>query len=160
MCGSSTVLGHRTPTHGRVLRELLARTIGAIGALDEAAMRAAGARQLHLTKPPGSLGRLEEVVRQIAGITRSSVPRLLRRAIILIAADHGVTEERVSAYQPRPRSAPLQGLITAASAEFAGRKAGWTDTQVRTLCGLLRRESTGALATLSPVPRRRGPRSC
>ncbi|MSQ33021.1 MAG: nicotinate-nucleotide--dimethylbenzimidazole phosphoribosyltransferase [Dehalococcoidia bacterium] len=85
--------------------ELLQRTIAAIGPPDEAAAAAARQRQDSLTKPPGSLGRLEElsiqlagITGQIAGITGRSRPRLERAAIIVIAGDHGVTAEGVSAY--------------------------------------------------------------
>ena len=43
--------------------------IAAVGPLDEGAMAAARSRQAQLTKPPGALGRLEQVSIQIAGIT-------------------------------------------------------------------------------------------
>ena len=51
-----------------------------------------------LTKPQGSLGRLEWLAQQICGITRSLSPSLRQKAVITIAADHGVVEEGVSAY--------------------------------------------------------------
>jgi nicotinate-nucleotide--dimethylbenzimidazole phosphoribosyltransferase len=66
--------------------------------LDEAAMRSARARQDRLTKPPGSLGRLEELSIQLAGIQADPFPSVKRKAIIVMAADHGVTLEGVSAY--------------------------------------------------------------
>ena len=70
-----------------------------ITALDSAAMREARARQDTLTKPSGSLGRLEELAIQLAGIARSAVPPLPRdKAVIVMAADHGVAAEGVSAY--------------------------------------------------------------
>lgn len=65
---------------------------------DAAAMDAARARQQTLTKPPGSLGRLEDLAAQIAGITRSGAPSVARKAVIVLAGDHGVTAEGVSAY--------------------------------------------------------------
>lgn len=83
---------------GVVVSELISRTIAAIGALDEPAMAAARERQLQLTKPPGSLGRLEELAVQLAGISGNPLPAVSQRAIIVMAADHGVTEEGVSAY--------------------------------------------------------------
>lgn len=83
---------------GFLVSELMSRTIAAIGALDESAMAAARERQLELTKPPGSLGRLEELAVQLAGITGNPLPAVAQRAIIVMAADHGVTEEGVSAY--------------------------------------------------------------
>ena len=77
---------------------LLQRTLAAIRPLDEAAATAARRRQDSLTKPPGSLGRLEELSVQLAGITGQPRPRLERAAIIVMAGDHGVTAEAVSAY--------------------------------------------------------------
>ena len=74
-------------------------TIACIGQLDAAAMVAARERQGTLTKPPGSLGRLEELAVWLAGVTGAAIPRpLRRRAVIVLAADHGVTAQGVSAY--------------------------------------------------------------
>jgi nicotinate-nucleotide--dimethylbenzimidazole phosphoribosyltransferase len=69
-----------------------------IAPLDQKAMARAEARQAQLTKPPGSLGRLEEIAVQIAGITFLERPSVARRAVVVMAADHGVTQEGVSAY--------------------------------------------------------------
>ena len=51
-----------------------------------------------LTKPPGSLGRLEDLVVQLAGITGRTDAAVDRKAIVVAAADHGVTAQGVSAY--------------------------------------------------------------
>jgi nicotinate-nucleotide--dimethylbenzimidazole phosphoribosyltransferase len=69
-----------------------------IAPLDAEAMARARARQARLTKPPGSLGRLEEIAVQVAGMTSSERPSVARRAVVVMAADHGVTSEGVSAY--------------------------------------------------------------
>lgn len=69
-----------------------------IMALDEAAMDAARERQQQLTKPRGSLGRLEQLSIQLAGITGQSEPKVDEKAVIVMAGDHGVTAEGVSAY--------------------------------------------------------------
>lgn len=69
-----------------------------IGPLDAAAMRAAQERQARLTKPRHSLGRLERVATQIAGITGTPRPCLERRTVVVMAGDHGVAAEGVSAY--------------------------------------------------------------
>ena len=69
-----------------------------IAPLDKAAMAAARARLDRLTKPPGSLGRLERLVEQLAGITGSGTPKIERPAVIVFAGDHGVTAQGVSAY--------------------------------------------------------------
>ncbi len=72
--------------------------IEAIGPLDEAAMTAAAAHLDHLTKPAGSLGRLEELVITVAGITGRADAPVDRRVIVVAAGDHGVARRGVSAY--------------------------------------------------------------
>ncbi len=69
-----------------------------IGPLDEEAMRIAQVRHDELTKPKGSLGRLEELSIRIAGIKGEVFPSLEHKAIVVMAADHGVVAEGVSAY--------------------------------------------------------------
>jgi nicotinate-nucleotide--dimethylbenzimidazole phosphoribosyltransferase len=69
-----------------------------IGPLDAGAMAAAAARWDTLTKPRGSLGRLETLARQVAGIVGQVRPRLSERLVFVLAGDHGVTAEGVSAY--------------------------------------------------------------
>jgi nicotinate-nucleotide--dimethylbenzimidazole phosphoribosyltransferase len=76
----------------------LQQTIANIQPLDNDAMRAARARQDQLTKPQGSLGRLEALSVQLAGITRKVRPRFVQPAIITMAGDHGVARQGVSAY--------------------------------------------------------------
>jgi len=60
--------------------ERLARTVAAVAPLDEAALAAARRRQDDLTKPPGSLGRLEVLAAQLAGIQGRERPMAARRA--------------------------------------------------------------------------------
>ncbi len=76
----------------------LEEAISCIGPLDEEAMAAARARQDQLTKPQGSLGRLEELSVQVAGITGNPRPVIREKAVIVVAGDHGVAAEGVSAY--------------------------------------------------------------
>ncbi|MGA2159282.1 MAG: nicotinate-nucleotide--dimethylbenzimidazole phosphoribosyltransferase [Dehalococcoidia bacterium] len=66
--------------------------------LDEAAMSAARQRQDQLTKPRGSLGVLEDLAVQIAGITGCPLPSIDDAVILTMAADHGVVSEGVSLY--------------------------------------------------------------
>ncbi len=66
--------------------------------LDEQAMAEAEKRQANLTKPPGSLGRLEPASVQIAGMTGDPTPTLADPVITTVAGDHGVVEEGVSAF--------------------------------------------------------------
>ncbi len=76
----------------------LAELIAQIAPLDEAAMAAARERQDQLTKPQGSLGRLETLSVQIAGITGNPRPVLRDKVITVMAGDHGVVAEGVSAF--------------------------------------------------------------
>lgn len=69
-----------------------------IPAFDDAAADAARARQRKLTKPPGSLGRLEDLAVALAGLTGDARPSLAEPAVLVAAADHGVVAEGVSAY--------------------------------------------------------------
>ena len=77
---------------------LIRETVAAIGPLDAGAMAAATARQGQLTKPAGSLGRLEALSIQLAGITGRARPRFAQPAVIVMAGDHGVARRGVSAY--------------------------------------------------------------
>jgi nicotinate-nucleotide--dimethylbenzimidazole phosphoribosyltransferase len=72
--------------------------ISRIAPLDRDAMQAALMRQETLTKPKGSLGRLEELSVQVAGITGNPSPRIEHKVVLVMAGDHGVVEEGVSAY--------------------------------------------------------------
>ena len=65
---------------------------------DERAEQAARARQRELTKPPGSLGRLEELACWFAGRLRRPIPDMPRAEIFVFAADHGVAAQGVSAF--------------------------------------------------------------
>jgi len=72
--------------------------IAAIKPLDSEAMDQCQLRIDNLTKPLGSLYGLEQLARKLAGITRQARPNQLKKSIILMAADHGVTAEGISAY--------------------------------------------------------------
>jgi nicotinate-nucleotide--dimethylbenzimidazole phosphoribosyltransferase len=61
-------------------------------------MQAARARQDDLTKPRGSLGRLEDLSVQVAGIMRNPLPKIEQKVVVTMAGDHGVVAEGVSAY--------------------------------------------------------------
>jgi len=80
------------------MSELLQQTIAMIHPLDEEAMGKVRLRQHQLTKPRGSLGRLEELSVRIAGITGKVMPNIEQKAIVIMAGDHGVIAEGVSAY--------------------------------------------------------------
>ncbi|HEY3373919.1 MAG TPA: nicotinate-nucleotide--dimethylbenzimidazole phosphoribosyltransferase [Candidatus Aquicultor sp.] len=87
---------------------LLQDTLDNIGLLDRDAMQAARVRQRRLTKPPGSLGVLEDISVQLAGITGSVLADVGNKTIVVMAGDHGVTEEGVSAF---PQEVTAQMLL-------------------------------------------------
>lgn len=72
--------------------------IPSIPLLDVRAIAAARRELDAKTKPRGSLGRLEELAVQLAGIRGSVAPEPLAATVVVVAADHGVTAEGVSAY--------------------------------------------------------------
>ncbi len=76
----------------------LQKLVSGIAPLDQAAMAAARSRQESLTKPSGSLGRLEELSTQLAGITGRPQPRIEHKVVVVMAGDHGVAAEGVSAF--------------------------------------------------------------
>lgn len=80
------------------MSDILSKTIANIRPLDAKSMAAAKARQDTLTKPTGSLGRLEELSIRIAGMQGKPLPQIKQKAVIVMAADHGVAARGTSAY--------------------------------------------------------------
>jgi nicotinate-nucleotide--dimethylbenzimidazole phosphoribosyltransferase len=76
----------------------LKNTISEIEDVDKESFVITQKRLDNLTKPKGSLGRLEELAKQIVAITGKENPILKNKIIFTLAADHGITEEGVSAY--------------------------------------------------------------
>ncbi|WP_296971228.1 nicotinate-nucleotide--dimethylbenzimidazole phosphoribosyltransferase [Tepidanaerobacter sp. EBM-38] len=74
------------------------QTLQQIKPLDEEVMKKTQARLDDLTKPAGSLGMLENIAKQIAGITGNVVPELPKKAAILMAGDHGILKEGVAPF--------------------------------------------------------------
>ena len=79
---------------------LFETTINKIGDLNETTIQAIRTRQDNLTKPPGSLGILEDLAARIGGVTGQDFPQISKKAVVVMAADHGVAAEGVSAYPP------------------------------------------------------------
>jgi len=86
---------------------LIEDTLAAIAPPDDRAEAIAAARLDSLTKPRGSLGRLEEIVRRYAAIRGDPSARMGRGAIAVFVADHGVAAAGVSAY---PKAVTLEML--------------------------------------------------
>ena len=75
--------------------------LNGIRPLDDFAMAEARERQADLAKPPGSLGRLEELSIQLAGITGQVHNKIEKKHLLVFAADNGVVEEGVSSAPQR-----------------------------------------------------------
>ena len=129
---------------------LIDETIAAIGPLDEAAMRDARDHQARLTKPPGSLGVLEEVSVRLAGLAGRCPPPLPEPAAVAVfAADHGVHAQGVT---PWPQEVTAQmvanflagGAVVNAFAAQVGARVSVVDVGVAAELdaapGLLRRK--------------------
>ena len=97
---------------------LLKQTIASILPVDNEAAWAADARLDSLTKPPGSLGRLEELVRRYAAIRHDEAVKPARGAIAVFVADHGVADEGVSAF-PQAVTAEMLRNIAAGGAAIS-----------------------------------------
>lgn len=78
--------------------KLLNSTLNNIEPIDKKWISLAQKRLDNLTKPRGSLGRLEEFARSLVAITESLNPLVDKKVIFVFAGDHGVAEEGVSAY--------------------------------------------------------------
>lgn len=74
------------------------KVIANITPLEAGLLKSAQERLDNLTKPLGSLGRLEELAKQIVGITGKTEPKLKNKVIFILASDHGVVEEGISPY--------------------------------------------------------------
>ncbi|MFC2051848.1 nicotinate-nucleotide--dimethylbenzimidazole phosphoribosyltransferase [Chloroflexota bacterium] len=98
------------------MAERLSNILGIIKPLDAVAMAEARARQDILTKPQGSLGRLEELSIQLAGIQGKAIPQIRHKAIIVMAGDHGVVAEGVGNW---PQEVTAQMVYN-----FLGGRAG------------------------------------
>src|SRR5919197_3712295 len=150
------------PTDGSpAMPTLLETTMAQIQPLDPHLAVQAQQHLDHLTKPPGSLGRLEELARRYVAITGMVPPHIARKAVIVFAADHGVTAEGVSAY---PQEVTVQmvhnflrgGAAINALARQAGAEVRVVDIGVAaalpTLSGLLVRKVRPGTANMARGP--------
>ncbi len=107
------------------MEQRLQEVIGRIQPLDTLAQSQALARQAALTKPEGSLGRLEALSIQIAGITGQALPEIEHKVVVTMAADHGVAAEAVSAFpQEVTRQMVSNFLRGGAAINVLGRHTG------------------------------------
>ena len=93
--------------------------------VDRRAQRSAELRQQQLTKPPGSLGRLEDLSIQLAGIFRTERPTIRGKAVVVAAADHGVVTQGVTGYPQEVTAQMVQNFLASGAAiNIMARKAG------------------------------------
>jgi nicotinate-nucleotide--dimethylbenzimidazole phosphoribosyltransferase len=95
---------------------LIKETIKNIQPLDKNSMELAKARQDELTKPTGCLGRLEDLSIHLAGIQGKERPRVERKAVIVMVADHGVVKEGTSAYPQEVTAQMVENFVRGGAA--------------------------------------------
>jgi nicotinate-nucleotide--dimethylbenzimidazole phosphoribosyltransferase len=88
--------------------EIVQATLSRIKKVDQELLTQAQAKLDNKTKPPASLGRLEEFARRMAAINGTIQPDATKKCIFVFAGDHGVTEEGVSAF---PREVTSQMVL-------------------------------------------------
>jgi len=110
---------------------------------DEASAETARLRQATLTKPPGALGRLEEIAVRLAGMQRARRPSIERVCVTVFAADHGVAAEGVSAF---PQS------VTAEMVRNFARGGGAINVLARALGATLEIVDVGTAIDPGPLP--------
>ncbi|MFA1542756.1 nicotinate-nucleotide--dimethylbenzimidazole phosphoribosyltransferase [Actinomadura monticuli] len=148
--------------NGKDAVNLIDATIAAIRPLDGAAMRDARDHQARLTKPPGSLGVLEEVSVRLAGLAGQCPPPLPEPAAVAVfAADHGVHAQGVT---PWPQEVTAQmvanflagGAVVNAFAAQVGARVSVVDigvaAELDAAPGLLRRKIAPGTADMTAGP--------
>src|SRR5579863_7368744 len=142
---------------------LVSKTIASILRLDDQAGRIAGERLNSLTKPVGSLGYLEEIVRRYVAIRHDGSAQMGRGAIAVFVSDHGVADEGVSAY-PQAVTAEMLRNIAAGGAAISvlARRFGYVlkvidvgvkiDTSAAPLAGVSYRRVGAATANFARGP--------
>ena len=119
-------MSERTPE--RTPEDALLETVDSIVAVDPEWEARARERLDRLTKPPGSLGVLEDVAARIAAIQQTVEPRLAKRRVIVMAADHGVTAEGVSPYPSEVTAQMVANFLSGGAA--INQLARWAEADV------------------------------
>jgi nicotinate-nucleotide--dimethylbenzimidazole phosphoribosyltransferase len=131
---------------------ILEKTIQEIRPIDPSWIEAAARRQLELTKPPGSLGRLEEIANRCAAIRESFELSASHPRIVLFAADHGVCAEGVSAYPQEVTAQMVENFLRGGAAINALARAGGIELKVVDVGVARAIPSSTWQATRSPAP--------
>ncbi|MFI1164423.1 nicotinate-nucleotide--dimethylbenzimidazole phosphoribosyltransferase [Streptomyces sp. NPDC020801] len=113
----ATALSDGSPATAPVPGARLERTLAAIAPADPGGLAAARDRQDHLTKPPGSLGLLEEVSVRLAGLAGHCPPPMPEPAAVAVfAADHGVHAQHVSNWPQEVTTQMVANLLASGAA--------------------------------------------
>src|SRR5260370_2421698 len=142
---------------------LLKETIAGIAPLDDDAARAVEQRLNSLTKPAGSLGYLEEILRRYAAVRQDGSARMGRGAIAVFVADHGVANEGVSAFPQSVTAEMLRNIASGGAAiSVLARRFGYElkvidvgvkiDTSATPLDGVTYRRVGAGTANLAHAP--------
>ncbi len=113
----------------------LQEVINSVRPLNREVMEQVQARLDNLTKPPGSLGKLEDIVKQLGGITGNPLPLVEQKAVLVMAGDHGVVAEGVSAFPAEVTPQMVYNFLSGGAginvlARQAGAKVVCTDVGV------------------------------
>jgi len=109
---------------------LIKQVCDRIHRVDQSWLSAAEERQLTLTKPPGSLGRLEEIANRLAAIQRTVTPAVTKKRIYVVAGDHGVTIEGISAYPREVTPQMVDNFLRGGAAINVLGRAGGIEVRV------------------------------
>jgi len=120
----------------------MSRFVSSVGPVDRVWAERAWSRLDSLTKPPRSLGRLEEMVARLAAIQRTDRPAADPAAIVLMAGDHGVAAERVSAWPSEVTAQMVANFVARGAAinqlaEHAGARLVLVDVGVASKTDML-----------------------
>ena len=110
--------------------QIITQVCSQIEPIDRSWLNAARERQLTLTKPPGSLGRLEEIANRLAAIQRTVKPVVTNKRIYVVAGDHGVTAEGISAYPREVTPQMVDNFLRGGAAINVLGRAGGIEVRV------------------------------
>lgn len=105
--------------------ERLKSTLRLVDTINESLIIETQHRLDNLTKPQGSLGKLEDLAKRLVAVTGQKDPDLSRKVVFTLAADHGITEEKVSAFPKEVTVQMVHNLINGGAAvNVLARQAG------------------------------------
>lgn len=109
---------------------VLDRELASIAPLDNAWLEKARRRLAEQTRPPGSLGRLEEIAARLAAIRESLEPSCREKRLYIFASDHGVEAEGVSAYPREVTAAMVTNFLAGGATVNAFARALGVDVKI------------------------------